>query len=67
MRTRRRGSARAKPAHRPSHRDLGRLLPAGWVQAVIRGGGRDVITGAAHRHSLGCSSLVTDGSWLWRG
>ncbi|MES4903247.1 MULTISPECIES: hypothetical protein [unclassified Streptomyces] len=28
--------------------------------------GHDVITGSAHRHSLGCSSLVTDGTWLWR-
>lgn len=28
--------------------------------------GHDVITGRAHRHSSGCSSLVTDGAWLWR-
>src|SRR4051812_12044262 len=28
--------------------------------------GHDVITGSAHRHSPGCSSLVTDGTWLWR-
>ncbi|WP_051722529.1 hypothetical protein [Streptomyces albus] len=28
--------------------------------------GCDVLTGRAHRHSLGCSSPVTDGTWLWR-
>ncbi|MFJ6700011.1 hypothetical protein ACIQM4_28725 [Streptomyces sp. NPDC091272] len=28
--------------------------------------GRDAITGNAHRHSLGCSSLLTDGTWIWR-
>ncbi|SMF03669.1 hypothetical protein [Streptomyces sp. Amel2xC10] len=28
--------------------------------------GFDVLTGQAHRHTSGCSSLVTDGLWIWR-
>ncbi|MEW2303015.1 hypothetical protein AB0958_24080 [Streptomyces sp. NPDC006655] len=28
--------------------------------------GVDVLTGEAHRHTSGCSSLVTDGMWVWR-
>ncbi|MEU2300269.1 hypothetical protein [Streptomyces antibioticus] len=28
--------------------------------------GFDVLTGEAHRHTSGCSSLVTDGLWVWR-
>ncbi|NEA46689.1 hypothetical protein [Streptomyces sp. SID10815] len=26
----------------------------------------DVLTGEVHRHTSGCSSLVTDGMWVWR-
>jgi hypothetical protein len=28
--------------------------------------GADIISGQSHRHSPGCSSLTTDGNWLWR-
>ncbi|MEU5308059.1 hypothetical protein [Streptomyces sp. NPDC021562] len=28
--------------------------------------GVDVLTGEVHRHTSGCSSLVTDGVWVWR-
>uniref|UniRef100_A0AAU2A0P4 Uncharacterized protein n=1 Tax=Streptomyces sp. NBC_00093 TaxID=2975649 RepID=A0AAU2A0P4_9ACTN len=41
-------------------------LDAGHVLIDVMEAGHDAITGRAHRHSLGCSSLVTDGTWLWR-
>jgi hypothetical protein len=28
--------------------------------------GVDVLTGEVHRHTSGCSPLVTDGMWVWR-
>lgn len=50
----------------PDEADLVAYLDAGHVLIDVMEGGRDVITGSAHRHSLGCSSLMTDGTWLWR-
>lgn len=41
-------------------------LDAGHVLIDAMEALHDVITGSAHRHSLGCSSLVADGTWLWR-
>ncbi|GGY32717.1 hypothetical protein [Streptomyces tanashiensis] len=41
-------------------------LDAGHVMIDVMEAGHDVITGGAHRHSPGLSSLVTDGTWLWR-
>ncbi|MEU1198664.1 hypothetical protein ABZ446_20795 [Streptomyces sp. NPDC005813] len=46
--------------------DLVAYLDAGHVLIDVMEGGRDAVTGSAHRHSPGCSSLVTDGTWLWR-
>lgn len=46
--------------------DLVAYLDAGHVLINVMEAGRDVITGSTHRHSPGCSSLVTDGTWLWR-
>jgi hypothetical protein len=53
-------------AGEPDEADLVTYLDAGHVLIDVMEGGRDVITGSAHRHSLGCASLVTDGTWLWR-
>ena len=50
----------------PDETDLVAYLDAGHVLIDVMEAGVDVITGNAHRHSLGCSSLATDGSWLWR-
>ncbi|MGW0837268.1 hypothetical protein [Streptomyces prunicolor] len=50
----------------PDEANLVAYLDAGHVLIDVMEGGHDVITGSAHRHSPGCSSLVTDGAWLWR-
>ncbi|WP_406102575.1 hypothetical protein OG698_09380 [Streptomyces sp. NBC_01003] len=55
-----------QPVGEPDEMDLVAYLDAGHALIDVMEGGRDVITGSAHRHSAGCSSLVTDGSWLWR-
>ncbi|MFB7244067.1 hypothetical protein CW362_24890 [Streptomyces populi] len=55
-----------RPVGEPDEAHLVAYLDAGHYLVDVMEAGRDVITGAAHRHSPGCSSLVTDGSWLWR-
>ncbi|MEU1536478.1 hypothetical protein [Streptomyces fagopyri] len=55
-----------RPVGEPDEADLVTYLDAGYVLIDVMEGGHDVITGSAHRHSQGCSSLVTDGAWLWR-
>lgn len=50
----------------PDEADLVAYLDAGHVLIDVMEAGHDVITGSTHRHSPGCSSLVTDGTWLWR-
>ncbi len=55
-----------RPVGEPDEADLVAYLDAGHVLLAVMESGHDVITGSAHRHSPGCSSLVTDGTWLWR-
>lgn len=55
-----------RPAGEPDEAGLVAYLDAGHVLIDVTEAGRDVITGAVHRNSPGCSSLVTDGAWLWR-
>ncbi|MFC1408710.1 hypothetical protein ACEZCY_05365 [Streptacidiphilus sp. N1-12] len=50
----------------PDEADLVAYLDAGHVLMDVMEGGHDVITGSTHRHASGCSSLLTDGAWLWR-
>jgi hypothetical protein len=50
----------------PDEADLVAYLDAGHVLIDVMESGPDVITGTSHRHSRGCSSPVTDGTWLWR-
>ncbi|MYR63665.1 hypothetical protein GTY54_48200 [Streptomyces sp. SID625] len=50
----------------PDEADLVAYLDAGHVLIDVMEAGHDVITGGTHRHSPECSSLVTDGTWLWR-
>ncbi|MFI6771426.1 hypothetical protein [Streptomyces sp. NPDC050355] len=55
-----------QPVGEPDEADLVAYLDAGHGLIDVMEAGHDVLTGSAHRHSLGCSSLVTDGAWLWR-
>ncbi|GAA2679685.1 hypothetical protein [Streptomyces lunalinharesii] len=55
-----------RPVGEPDATALVSYLDAGHVLLDVMEGGNDVITGEAHRHSPGCSSLLTDGAWLWR-
>lgn len=55
-----------QPAGEPDEAELVAYLDAGHVLIDVMEGGPDVITGSPHRHSPGCSSLLTDGTWLWR-
>ena len=58
--------AAVRPVGEPDEADLVAYLDAGHVLIDVMEAGHDVITGDAHRNSAGCSSLVTDGAWLWR-
>jgi hypothetical protein len=55
-----------RPLGEPDEADLVAYLDGGHVLIDVMEGGHDALTGSPHRHSLGCSSLVTDGTWLWR-
>ncbi|MER7645463.1 hypothetical protein [Streptomyces sp. NPDC126522] len=55
-----------RPVGEPDEADLVAYLDAGHALLDVTEAGHDVITGSTHRHSPGCSSLVTDGTWLWR-
>ena len=55
-----------QPIGEPDEMDLVAYLDAGHVLIDVMEGADDVITGSSHRHSSGCSSLVSDGMWLWR-
>ncbi|MEU7031049.1 hypothetical protein AB0A60_30720 [Streptomyces sp. NPDC046275] len=55
-----------RPVGEPDEADLVAYLDSGHVLIDVMEAGHDIITGSPHRHSLGCSSLVTDGAWLWR-
>ncbi|WP_329264511.1 hypothetical protein OG223_50995 [Streptomyces sp. NBC_01478] len=62
------GSVRdaVRPVGEPDEAELVAYLDGGHVLLDVMESGHDVITGTSHRHSPGCSSLVTDGTWLWR-
>ncbi|MFF0414185.1 hypothetical protein ACFYUY_27565 [Kitasatospora sp. NPDC004745] len=55
-----------RAAGEPDEAALVGYLDAGHPLIDVTEGRSDVITGAAHRHSGGSSSLLTDGEWLWR-
>ncbi|MDV9174498.1 hypothetical protein R6V09_30870 [Streptomyces sp. W16] len=55
-----------RPVGEPDEAKLVAYLDGGHVLIDVMESGPDVITGNPHRHSPGCSSLLTDGSWLWR-
>lgn len=53
-------------AGEPDEADLVAYLDAGHVLIDVMESAADAITETNHRHSQGCSSPVTDGTWLWR-
>ncbi|WP_327242161.1 hypothetical protein [Streptomyces sp. NBC_01320] len=55
-----------RPLGEPDETDLVAYLDGGHVLIDVLEAGHDVLTRSPHRHSSGCSSLVTDGTWLWR-
>lgn len=55
-----------QPAGEPDEADLVAYLDAGHILIDVMETAPDVITGNTHRHSSGCSSPVTDGTWRWR-
>ncbi|MFI6403976.1 hypothetical protein [Streptomyces sp. NPDC050548] len=55
-----------RPVGEPDEAELVAYLDGGHVLLDVMEGGVDVLTGSPHRHSPGCSSLMTDGNWLWR-
>ncbi|MEV7602976.1 hypothetical protein AB0O91_36980 [Kitasatospora sp. NPDC089797] len=55
-----------RPVGEPDEADLVAYLDVGHILIDVMEAGHDVITGSTHRHSPGCSSLASDGSWLWR-
>lgn len=59
-------SAAIRQIGEPDEVDIVRYLDHGHTLLDVMEGGTDVITGEPHRHSSGCASPVTDGTWLWR-
>ncbi|MEU5036067.1 hypothetical protein AB0G48_18195 [Streptomyces rubiginosohelvolus] len=50
----------------PDEAEIVRYLDVGHHLTYFMEAGVDVLTGEVHRHTSGCSSLVTDGMWVWR-
>lgn len=55
-----------RPVGEPDEARIVAYLDGGHVLLDVMEGGSDVLAGRRHRHGLGCSSLLTDGAWLWR-
>jgi hypothetical protein len=50
----------------PDEAEIVEYLDTGHHLTYFMEAGVDVLTGEVHRHTSGCSSLVTDGMWVWR-
>ncbi|QUC58593.1 MULTISPECIES: hypothetical protein [unclassified Streptomyces] len=50
----------------PDEAGIVEYLDAGHHLTHFMEAGVDVLTGEVHRHTSGCSSLVINGSWVWR-
>ncbi|MFD8425903.1 hypothetical protein [Streptomyces sp. NPDC059466] len=53
-------------AGEPDEAEIVEYLDVGHHLTYFMEAGVDVVTGEVHRHTSGCSSLVTDGMWVWR-
>ncbi|MFI0237878.1 hypothetical protein [Streptomyces sp. NPDC016845] len=58
--------AQVRESGEPDEARIVRYLDRGHRLTHFMEAGFDPLTGAAHRHTSGCSSLVTDGVWVWR-
>ncbi|GAA4792379.1 hypothetical protein GCM10023329_50400 [Streptomyces sanyensis] len=55
-----------QPVGEADEAEIVAYLDAGHFLIDVMEAGNDVISGSLHRHSVGCSSLLSDGSWVWR-
>lgn len=55
-----------QPVGEPDEARIVEYLDVGHRITAVMEAGVDVLTGSVHRHTSGCSSLVTDGEWMWR-
>ncbi|MFF2652931.1 hypothetical protein [Streptomyces sp. NPDC058045] len=58
--------AQVRASGEPDEAKLVEYLDVGHRVTDFMEAGFDVLTGEAHRHTPGCSSLVTYGFWVWR-
>lgn len=59
-------SAQVQSFGEPDEAKIVEYLDVGHHLTYFMEAGVDVLTGEVHRHTSGCSSLVTDGLWVWR-
>jgi hypothetical protein len=58
--------AQVQASGEPDEAQIVEYLDVGHHLTYFMEAGVDVLTGEVHRHTSGCSSLVTDGLWVWR-
>ncbi|MCS0602198.1 hypothetical protein NX794_13420 [Streptomyces sp. LP11] len=58
--------AQVQASGEPDEARMVEYLDTGHHLTHFMAAGVDVLSGEAHRHTSGCSSLVTDGVWVWR-
>jgi hypothetical protein len=58
--------AQVQASGEPDEAQIVEYLDVGHHLTYFMEAGVDVLTGEVHRHTPGCSSLVTDGLWVWR-
>ncbi|KUM84106.1 hypothetical protein AQI94_32715 [Streptomyces pseudovenezuelae] len=58
--------AQVQASGEPDEAEIVEYLDVGHHLTYFMEAGVDVVTGEVHRHTDGCSSLVTDGMWVWR-
>jgi hypothetical protein len=58
--------AQVRTTGEPDEARIVEYLDTGHGLTHVMEAGVDVLTGEVHRHTSGCSSLVTDGVWVWR-
>lgn len=56
-----------QPVGEPDEARIVEYLDVGHRITAVMEAGVDVLTGSVHRHTSGCSSLVTDGEWTVAG
>jgi hypothetical protein len=59
-------AAQVRASGEPDEAEIVEYVDSGHRLTHFMEAGVDVLTGEAHWHTSGCSSLVTDGVWVWR-